>query len=572
MTSRKSVKEESGIHQSELRNNLNGLKLFKDIAVTSRGPHGKVKVIQNSAGGHVTLTSSSGRLLPALSISRPLLKLLTSSAEGQIQTYGDGGLFLMACCLNIVELSENSLTGNRILIELFDELMELALGELNSDHFLGKTHLSLSNTLQILSLVKTILSSKPLCKLSEDSVKLLASMIIECFLSSVKDDNKNTNSVLILTAEGKSVNQSHHVPGILMLFPEISSSCEKKLHFIMRDGKIVVALVTTSMSGDSEEVMQGRYQQNKEVDAEQTVIEYMKMFCHSIRDCGVGIVMCQKVVHPIIKSQLRQSGIFVVERMGARLTSFVQDLTGATPIDSFMCNPENYLGSLDTVDHVILHNKSYLHLQRASSGMKTLVLCNLEEEMVSELKVVCETALNALQIILQYPILLCGGGCWETCLSFHVKQKVKENQSFILEKTKCTPAALSTASEIFCQSLLQVAKTTGYSEAMMMTCFPTFHSWRVPLNRAEFDHDNMLTCGCGMVTTLAIKLMPVNEVNSKIFKGDTIGKEEVCKLQQIAQTKSCVVDPYISNVSAFRKAVFTAIMMLNVGNCLQDIN
>lgn len=150
--------------------------------------------------------------------------------------------------------------------------------------------------------------------------------------------------------------------------------------------------------------------------------------------------------------------------------------------------------------------------------------------------------------------------------------QVKENQSCILEKTKCTASALSTASEIFIKSLLQVAKTTGYSGAMMMTSFPTFHSWRIPLNSDEFDHDHILTCNCGMVTEPAEKLMPVNEVNLKILKVDTVWKEEVCKLQQISQTKSCVVDSYISNVSAFRKAVFTAIMMLNVGNCLQDIN
>lgn len=80
---------------------------------------------------------------------------------------------------------------------------------------------------------------------------------------------------------------------------------------------------------------------------------------------------------------------------------------GATPIESFSCKPEKYLGSLDTVNHVILHKKSYLHLQRASSGMNTLVLCNLEEEMVSELKVdrntcICKfffKALNFFKII-----------------------------------------------------------------------------------------------------------------------------------------------------------------------------
>lgn len=44
--------------------------------------------------------------------------------------------------------------------------------------------------------------------------------------------------------------------------------------------------------------------------------------------------------------------------------------------------------------------------------------------VITALQVVCETALNTLQDILQYPILFCGGGCWETCLSFHIKQKV----------------------------------------------------------------------------------------------------------------------------------------------------
>ena len=61
--------------------------------------------------------------------------------------------------------------------------------------------------------------------------------------------------------------------------------------------------------------------------------------------------------------------------------------TGATPIDSFSCDPERYLGSLDDVEHVILHRKSYLHLQRSNSGVNTLFLCSIEEEMLSELKV-----------------------------------------------------------------------------------------------------------------------------------------------------------------------------------------
>lgn len=330
MSSRKSTKEESTVHQSELRDNLEGLKLLKNIVVTCRGPHGKVKVIQNSSGGHVTLTSSSGRLLPVLSVSKPLLKLLVSSAEAHLRMFSDGGLSLMAWCLNIVELSENSLVTNRCLIELYDELMELAAGVLSSNDFPGRVNFTLSNIAQILSLVRTILSSKPLCKLSSECLKHLTSMVVECFLSSVKGDYKNTNCVLILTAEGLSANRSNYVPGILMLYPEISSSCVRKLPFNVKDKRITVALVTVSMSGDSDEVIQGQYERNVEVNAEKTVIDYMKTFCDRLIGCGVEVIMCQKVIHPWIKSQLRQRKVFVIERMGARLTSFAQDLTGTS--------------------------------------------------------------------------------------------------------------------------------------------------------------------------------------------------------------------------------------------------
>ncbi|XP_061174038.1 molecular chaperone MKKS-like [Saccostrea echinata] len=575
MSGRKSVKEESKVHHGELKDILEGIRLLKNIVQTSRGPYGKVKVIQNASGGHVTLTSSSGRLLPLLSISKPLLKLLVTSAEGHLQKFSDGGLSLMAWCLNIVESAENSVVNNRCLIELNDELMELALSVLNSDSFPGKVNLSLSNTVQILSLVKTILSSKPLCKLSDECLKHIASLIVECFLSSVKEDHKNANCIMILTSEGLSVDQSKYVPGILLLYPEISSSNIKTLHFNMiQDRRILVALVTASMSGDSEEVIQGQYHQNAEVNAQQTVIEYIKTFCNGIIGHKVGVIMCQRVIHPKIKSHLREKGIFLIERMGARISSFVQDLTGAIPIDSFSCDPKKNLGWLDAIDHVILNKKSYLHLQRADRGVNSLLLYGMEEEIVSELKLVCETALSSLQNILQYLILLCGGGCWETSLAFSIKQKMEEKRSSVLENTMCTSSALSAACEIFCNSLLQVAKSSGHPGVMMMTSFPTFHCWRVPLDSDEHCNLDNLTCSCGMVTEQMDNLMSVNDVkiDSHSSIKDAVLKNDISNLQQISQTKSCIVDSYISNVSALRNAVSTANMILNVGNCLQDIN
>lgn len=77
-----------------------------------------------------------------------------------------------------------------------------------------------------------------------------------------------------------------------MLYLEIFFFFKKKFYFIIKDEKIVVVLVIISMLGDSEEIIQGRFQQNIEVDVEQIVIECMKLFCYCIKDCDVGIVMC----------------------------------------------------------------------------------------------------------------------------------------------------------------------------------------------------------------------------------------------------------------------------------------
>jgi hypothetical protein len=151
---------------------------------------------------------------------------------------------------------------------------------------------------------------------------------------------------------------------------------------------------------------------------------------------------------------------------------------------------------------------------------------------------------------------------------------VNEKRNSILEKIGCTSSALSSACEIFCKSLLQVAMTTGHTGVMMMTSFPTFHCWRVPLDSDEQLDTETLACACGAVTEHFESLVSLSDVNVDAYSSldDSILKSEVSKIQQTSQMEMCVLDSYITYSSAFRKAVFTANMVLNIGNCLQDIN
>ena len=51
------------------------------------------------------------------------------------------------------------------------------------------------------------------------------------------------------------------------------------------------------------------------------------------------------------------------------------------------CIPEGSFGHLDGMVHLVLHGKSYFHLQNPSRPVSTFVLCNRTESSLDELKV-----------------------------------------------------------------------------------------------------------------------------------------------------------------------------------------
>ena len=50
-------------------------------------------------------------------------------------------------------------------------------------------------------------------------------------------------------------------------------------------------------------------------------------------------------------------------------------------------NPENLAGYISAAQHVILNDKSYLHLEQPTSSLVTLILCSRTEESLEEFKV-----------------------------------------------------------------------------------------------------------------------------------------------------------------------------------------
>jgi McKusick-Kaufman syndrome protein len=110
-----------------------------------------------------------------------------------------------------------------------------------------------------------------------------------------------------------------------------------KLRFEHPD-RLKVAVVCVSMSGDTDDALSNiREAEGCTIkSAGELVLSHMFQFCDWLLASQVGLLLCQKVIHPKVKAYLRKQGILFVERLGLPPMSYVQDLTGKfCLLDSF---------------------------------------------------------------------------------------------------------------------------------------------------------------------------------------------------------------------------------------------
>ncbi|KAK3087839.1 hypothetical protein FSP39_011341 [Pinctada imbricata] len=543
---------------------------FKSIVSSARGPNGKIKMIQNSIGGHLTLTSTSCRLLSVTSFSQPVLRLLVSAAQGHLSRFDDGGFNMIILSLNLIEKSLKFQINHKILVEIFEEFLDICLNILETDEHL-KLPIQISKMEHISCLVKTILMSKPLCRCERKNLEVMKNLVIRAFLQSLPDDLKNSSfsdRIYLKTATGKSVIESSIHSGLLVEAPDIPTYATGILGKYFTEGESVsVALVTISMSGDTEEHVKGSYQISQDVRSTDVVLNKMTEFCDVLSKLNVKLLLCQKVIHPKIKHYLRQMGIFTMDRLGLQPISYVRDLTGCTPFLSFSFPKADHIGRLTSVGLMTISGRSYLHLQNSNSCLVTLVLCAPQEEAVDELKSLVGTALSTLKHTLSQPFVLPGGGCWQIYLAEALKLKVQKEMSKLRETVQCSRTILSTACRIFTESLQSVAMAIAEEGETHMTSAIQPHYWRVP-NYDESLVDTLLMCSCGQVKKFGRDLSFLEENNISESQNESFVKNE----DGIISDFPILLDLYSSNVSALKMAILTANTILGIGQFIDDRN
>lgn len=307
------------------------------------GPYGKNHVIRNTCGGHMTVSSSSKRLLSAMMISRNELKVIVSAVLGHVNDYWDGGLFMTYVILRLVKSIVSTDMSHFIASSLLHQFISSINSYLLSPDCKIVVDVDFSNVHVLLAYVRSILMSKILINMQMSDCQRLCSMIVETFLGAVPSSPQErcSNGILVIGVENQHVSSSKVLEGLLLRCPDVSLSdiesefvnlkisietdkCGRTFSFVK------TILVTCSMSGDMEEIPPSRIeateQQFDQVDS--AILKKILALCHFFEEENVGIVFCQRVIHPKLKTALRAKGIFFVDRLGSQVIPYLIDLTG----------------------------------------------------------------------------------------------------------------------------------------------------------------------------------------------------------------------------------------------------
>ncbi|XP_067900432.1 McKusick-Kaufman/Bardet-Biedl syndromes putative chaperonin isoform X2 [Heterodontus francisci] len=365
------------------------LSTFRGIVESCYGPFGRLKLIHNAVGGYVLTTSQSSVLLRNLSVFHPVINLLIASVLNHVSRFNDSGLFTAILCCNLAESAKRLTIPSSRIVKIHKHLLNICIDYLTSEECSCRIQIDFSNSKTLLSLVRTVIN-KPTCMLTTKEADYISSLVLKAFFNtipSVIGDNVSLGKMLIVPIEGQSVNDSCVLSGILI---EIFASHSTPIDITkLTSGCIKIAVFSVSMSGDVVDSGNGNWEVASDFCPEdESIVQLLNVGKQLVCD-QVHLVVCQKVIHPILKQYLQEQQVMVEDRLGLNLMEPLIQLTGAQSIGSYYhpISPGCY-GNVKNLCVVKFGLKRFLHLvPNENKPVCSLLICNRSEAGVNELKV-----------------------------------------------------------------------------------------------------------------------------------------------------------------------------------------
>ncbi|KAH0621870.1 hypothetical protein JD844_023571 [Phrynosoma platyrhinos] len=547
------------------------LSVLGQIVRSCYGPTGRLKQLHNGVGGYVRTSSQSLALLGGLSVTSPGLKLLTASVQNHLAHFSDCGLFTAIFCCSLLEKFQELNITPCTFIKTSQHLLSLCLDYLASETCGCRIPVDFGSSKIPLTLVRSILTSKPACRLSRKEADHISILVLEAFLFTIPeniDTHVKLGKCLYIPVKNKRVMDSAVYPGLLIEVPEPHLA---RIHLIKKDtsSTIKMALFCMSLSGDLSNSGEGAIVVPQGVSLEAAVLGQLLHVGKQIVQDGVGVLVCQKVIHPALQQYLKENHVVAIERVGLMLMEPLKQMTGSQPIPSLQFMSPACYGHLKDLRTQCIASKWFFHLIPNDPVVCSLMLCNRNETAWDELKLACQTAEHVLQLTLRDPWVLLGGGCTETHLSSYIRHTSSTAAGSTLEELCCSQTEFKMVADSFCSSLESVACCLDHDGGNVLTDTKWGHFWSVPPDvptRSDWS-DLIWECGCGLCDKEQSFHWRMLQRCASPFPPQSCVNES-----SVTSADNLILDCFAAKKNGLQVAVETANLILDISYMIEDQN
>ncbi|XP_024415093.2 molecular chaperone MKKS isoform X1 [Desmodus rotundus] len=545
------------------------LSVLKGVLTSCYGPSGRLKQLHNGLGGSVRTTSKSSALLANLSVTHPILKILTTSVQNHVSCFSDCGLFTAILCCNLIENVQRIGLTPTTVFKLNKHLLSLCTSYLKSEVCGCRIPVNFSSTHVLLCLVRSVLTSKPACVLTRREIEHISTLLLRAFLLTIPENTAGPiilGKSIIVPLKGQRVIDSTVLPGILIEMSEVQLM--KILPFKKSDS-FKVALFRVSLSGDLSDTGEGTVVVSYGVSLENAVLDQLLNLGRQLVGDHVDLVMCQKVIHPSLKQFLSMHRVIPIDRVGAALMEPLSKMTGTQPIGSLSSVSPSSYGSVRDVCTAKFGFKWFFHLVPHEETVCSLLLGNRNDTVWDELKLTCETALHVLQLTLKEPFVLLGGGCTETHLAAYIRHKTLNKPESILKDGWCTQTELQLITEAFCSALESLTGSLEHDGGEILTDMKYGHFWSVQADSPSVVHwpELLSRCGCGLYNSQ-------EELNWSFLRSAQrpFAPQPCLPHEALGLVSNLTLDCFTAKLSGLQVAVETANLILDLSYVIEDKN
>ncbi|QLH09645.1 thermosome subunit beta [Candidatus Nitrosotenuis sp. DW1] len=399
------------------KNNISAAKLIGELVRTSLGPRGMDKMLVDTLGD-VTITNDGATILKEIDVQHPAAKMMVEISKATDTEVGDGTTSTVVLAGALLEKAEELIGKNvhpTVVVDGFKKASEKAIAELQQ---IGIKVDPLDKKL-LKKVAVTTLSSKLVSSNSDE----LADIIVDAILSvaeKVGDKYKvDTDNVKLEKRGSSSIKNTELIHGIVLDKEVVHGGMPKRIE----NAKIALLnapLEIEKTEFDAKININSPDQMQIYIDEENKML---KKLVDKIVASGANIVLCQKGIDDMAQYYLAKANILGVRRIKESDLTKLSKATGARIVTNINELTDKDLGSAKIVEERQVESDKWVFIEGCKNPKAVSILARGgSQRVVDEVERSIHDALMAVKDVVEYPVILVGGGAPEARVAAKLRE------------------------------------------------------------------------------------------------------------------------------------------------------